>query len=175
MLFQVKRAVWISALMKGVPVYPLNYSTYRTYEVYLRQTKKKDRKPIYDYALPTDIQGALRESWWSYYGGKPMPCSECVERFIADINGGAKIDWDKMEEMREDAESEFSGTFDDVRKIPIVCGVLKMTNGNNYTWVANYEGNLSGIRSILEQIAMRESKSDEEILLEVARLLKRKV
>jgi len=153
----IKRSCWIAALMYGGPVYPLSRIDYRDYD----RSYGKNKIDIFTLQL-RDFNDADRDSYWSYYGGRPKFYPELVRKLMNDLDSG--INWSLTENIKDDEESEFNGSYSPERYVPVVKGKLIMNNGNSYHWIANLNVNLTGIYEVLKFMKQWENLSDEEVI-----------
>lgn len=154
----IKRSCWLAALHYGGPVYLLTQQDRRTIENDYARTIDIASLPIQSFKT------ASRDSYWSYYGGRPEFSIVLAQKLFEALNNGATIDWDKTQPVKDDTETAFNGTYGDDTNVPIVTGTLVLNDGQQFPWIANLNTNLTGMKDVLEFIYKWENKSDEEII-----------
>lgn len=142
---EIKRSVWLAALMTGGPVL-LSKSRYELVECY-------------------DFNEADEGSWWGRFSDYPEISPELGKKLRDEIKKEkAKIDWDATEEMKDETVSIFNGTFADNTSLPVMVGILVLTNGSKYPWVCNFDCDFNHLKDVLELIKTWESKTDNQVL-----------
>ena len=159
----IKRAVWIAALAKGGPVWPMSWKDFQLY--------KSIAQPANIMILPrSSFRDAYSDSYWEVYGGYPLFHRSMVEDLLNNLNSG--IDWYATSTIEDSTETEFQGTFSNDREIPVLRGELFLNNGKIYPGMANLEISLSGLSEVLMLIKKYDNLSDEEILMKLENKLK---
>lgn len=154
-----ERKEWMASLMYGCPVHPMSWED----SIKFRDSQNSKRASKCEVV---DFKDAMDESWWNFYGGRPNVSNHLCRTLWDDINNGASIDWSKMKAMDVSYEQEFGGTDEEPTTIKILRGVLFLSNGNKYPWIAHCDR----VQIVCEVI---ESWVEEEVLKKVFNKIKK--
>ena len=160
----VTRATWLAAFLCGGPVLLLSDDDQYEYEKSFRRHEPSLAVDPLQFKILEEFPEWGHDEWWDGYGGYGKFSRELCTRLHEDISQGVTIDWEKTKELTEDSQSKFVGTYQDSKNIPIMRGVLYLSNGNYYPWVSNLNINLSGLKAVLNFISKWEKKTDVEVL-----------